>query len=730
MATLVFGTLGTALGGPLGGAIGALVGRRVDGALFGPSPRTGPRLRELDVSLSTYGTAIPRLHGRMRVAGAIIWATELQEHSELRGTGKGTPAVTTYSYTANLAVALSSRRIAGVGRIWADGELLRGVGGDLKVGGQLRVHLGDEAQGPDPLITASEGEARCPAFRGLAYVVFEALDLTDFGNRIPALTFEVLADERVTLRALLDETLPDIAVPDELDTLAGFAIEDSLGASLAALASAVPVSLDAAGATIVARLGQNGGQDDSLPILLGEAAISIADDAFGAAQGHSRRRAAPTPQPSPVLRYFDLGRDYQPGTQHATGRAGAGQPDVVELPAALDAATARRLIKQIAQRRDRALDRVAWRTTTLDITVAPGTLVRLPDRGGTWQVESWEWREAGVELELTRVPAVRTLAPPPPGATGFPAPIDLPAAATRIVACELPWDAADSAPDRPHVAAAVSAVGANWSGAALYADRGDGQLWPLGPAPRRRAIVGTTLDALGPASPLLIDRGSTLTVTLAAADLALTGASLADLDGGTNLALVGEELIQFAQAEPLGSGRWRLSGLLRGRGGTEAAIAGHVEGEPFALLDACIAVLDGATIGEADHVTILAQGRGDTQPVTTPLHLAGIALRPLAPIHARATMIESTGLQLAWTRRARGGWSWRDGVDVPLSEESERYLVTYEAEDSRLAMWTVNAPGLSIAADDVARLAAGAPAGRFHVRQQGTHAVSPPLALT
>ena len=46
----------------------------------------------------------------------------------------------------------------------------------------------------DPLIAAAEG-ALAPAHRGLAYAVFEDLPLETFGNRIPSLTFEVIADE-------------------------------------------------------------------------------------------------------------------------------------------------------------------------------------------------------------------------------------------------------------------------------------------------------------------------------------------------------------------------------------------------------------------------------------------------------------------------------------------------------------------------------------------------------
>ncbi|GAM03940.1 hypothetical protein [Novosphingobium sp. MBES04] len=160
MATLVFSAAGTALAGPVGGAIGSLVGRQIDGALFASS-RQGPRLRELDATRSTYGEVLPRHYGAMRVAGSLIWATELTEHSETMGTGKGSPSLSSYTYSASFAVALASRPIEGIGRIWADGKLLRGAQGDLKAGGTLRIHTGRGDQPLDPLLASAEGAQSC-----------------------------------------------------------------------------------------------------------------------------------------------------------------------------------------------------------------------------------------------------------------------------------------------------------------------------------------------------------------------------------------------------------------------------------------------------------------------------------------------------------------------------------------------------------------------------------------
>jgi hypothetical protein len=54
------------------------------------------------------------------------------------------------------------------------------------------VYRGDVDQAADPLIVAKQGAGQAPAYRGLAYVVFERLPVAQFGNRIPQLSFEIL----------------------------------------------------------------------------------------------------------------------------------------------------------------------------------------------------------------------------------------------------------------------------------------------------------------------------------------------------------------------------------------------------------------------------------------------------------------------------------------------------------------------------------------------------------
>ena len=99
MATLLLSTVGSAvgsaLGGPIGGAIGrvlgAAAGALVDRALVDrDSPRLveGPRLNELDGLASTEGAAIPRVYGRARIGGQLIWATRFEEVATRRSSAR------------------------------------------------------------------------------------------------------------------------------------------------------------------------------------------------------------------------------------------------------------------------------------------------------------------------------------------------------------------------------------------------------------------------------------------------------------------------------------------------------------------------------------------------------------------------------------------------------------------------------------------------------------------
>lgn len=192
MASLVLGAAGAFVGsffGPLGTSIGWAIGSSI-GSSLSQKGQNGPRLTDLKLQGSAYGTMIPFIYGTMREAGQVIWQTDLVEHKQKTG-GKGGPTTTTYTYSASFAIDLCQGPILGVLRIWADSRLVYDVATSAPTDFPFTLYVGNETQLPDPTMEATEGVGNVPANRGVAYVVFTDLYLTDYGNRIPNFTFEV-----------------------------------------------------------------------------------------------------------------------------------------------------------------------------------------------------------------------------------------------------------------------------------------------------------------------------------------------------------------------------------------------------------------------------------------------------------------------------------------------------------------------------------------------------------
>jgi hypothetical protein len=221
--TLVGYVAGFLIGGAFGAMIGGVVGGVV-GSLVFPDPtqkiRTyGPRLQGLQVQNSSFGVPIPWLFGHMRMAGNIIWCGDRVEHTRTSTSGEGGKGgggggveqiYTEYYYTQSFAVQLCRGPIAKLFRIWADNKLIYDtkpendgpiIGQDLK----FNFYYGTEDQLPDPIIESYQGIGNVPGNRGVCYCVFEDLEITPYGNRIPNLTFEIAT-------ASLD-AFPDIEVP-------------------------------------------------------------------------------------------------------------------------------------------------------------------------------------------------------------------------------------------------------------------------------------------------------------------------------------------------------------------------------------------------------------------------------------------------------------------------------------------------------------------------------------
>lgn len=674
MATLILTVVGGALGGPIGAALGSIAGQAFDREiLFKPKGRQGPRLTELAVQTSSYGTPIPRLYGSMRVAGTVIWSTDLIESTARTSNGKGQPGTTNFTYAASFAVLLSARPITGVGRIWADGKLLRGAGGDFKVSTGFRVHLGDESQAPDPLIAAAEGAGMAPAHRGSAYVVFDMLQLADYGNRIPSLTFEVIADgEPVTLGAIAEDIGRGL-IDGSAATMrvTGFsAYGDSARGVLETVATAGGAWFSPRGAGLAMR-----GSSDS-----GDAVRQISDSGAAAQAGRgSRRRWAVDPLakvPQTItIAHYDPARDYQTGLQRAR-RPGAGnRSDRIELPAAIDADAAKAIAERSLARAEAARERREIALEWSAIRIVPGDIVTIAGVSGTWRVARWALEAMVVMLELIRLDHAASV---PLSASAGRALLseDRVHGPTVLHVFELPG-LDDRIVDTPRLLVAAAGTSDGWRRAALLISTDNGARWMPGGSTAPAATIGTLATPVTSRPATLRDLSTVIDIDLAHGGMALESADDRALDTGANLALLGNELIQFGRAEQISETRWRLSRLLRGRRGTEAAAGSQTIGDRFVVIVPDeLATIDSPVAAIGSPVRVMASGIGDVSgPVEAVIIPTGVSVRPPSPVHVRAQSIGGS-LSIDWVRRSRAGWRWIDGADAPLIEESEAYSVT------------------------------------------------------
>lgn len=195
--------IGTAFGMPMIGAeIGWTIGSIAGALIF---RQKGPNPADLRIQDSAYGKAIPLVYGMYRVSGNLIWAG--QPYVEDPGKGAGGKGPQQKKVHMSFALGLCAGPITSVRRIWANGKLIydvsnpsnfAAISGSNQMVSNFTVYPGDETQEPDPTMQAALGINATPAYRGLAYVVFNSLDLSQWGNYLPSFSFEVITSPAAT----------------------------------------------------------------------------------------------------------------------------------------------------------------------------------------------------------------------------------------------------------------------------------------------------------------------------------------------------------------------------------------------------------------------------------------------------------------------------------------------------------------------------------------------------
>ncbi|WP_332693590.1 baseplate multidomain protein megatron [Devosia sp.] len=439
-------------------------------------------------------------------------------------------------------------------------------------------------------------------------------------------------------------------------------------------------------------------------------AVTFADDALAEGEGPvlSRRRGDPAEAPGRLaLTYQDRERDYLAGTVTALSRADG--PLVGETTAlTLDGSSARLAA-------ERMLDgRVAQRET-LDISLPPAALALEP--GDLIEIEGLAegpFEIGEVRDGLMRRITARTLPAGVAVATGIDRPLVSGSGATvralpLVVAAHLPALPADSTRSRLLVAAYAQP----WPGLVQVVDDATGAT--VGEL-NRRGLLGSVATALPPGPTGVWDRGNALEVTLLAGHLA-SAEPLAVLAGSNRIAVETDagdwEVIGFADAELVSSGRYRLSRLLRGLDGTGPAIGAASVGNRVLMPDARVVALpvEAQWLGETRTFRIYA-GASDIDGSNLDVETGLAPALPLPPVQLRARR-DGGDIALRWIRCSRADGDGWGAAESPLELVPEQYRVT-----------------IFDGATAVRTLETGTPAAIYAAADQASDFGAPPAAFT
>lgn len=228
--TLALSATGVAVAGAIGFSLGSSVGSSMTAP--GGGSVEGPRATDNQIQQSSYGRFIPIVYGNAKLAGNVIWSSEIREvRKETRsggggkggGGGGGGTTVVTYSYYCSWALGLCEGPVTSIRRIWFDADLVyeqtnSGATWHPDVKEKMTFYPGTDLQAGDPLMQGFLGLANVPAYRGLCYLVFNDVLLEKWANRIPNVTVELNAYPRGSRtsklypQAIDEKTLPRLEI--------------------------------------------------------------------------------------------------------------------------------------------------------------------------------------------------------------------------------------------------------------------------------------------------------------------------------------------------------------------------------------------------------------------------------------------------------------------------------------------------------------------------------------
>jgi hypothetical protein len=411
--------------------------------------------------------------------------------------------------------------------------------------------------------------------------------------------------------------------------------------------------------------------------------------------------------PSEVsVTYANIDNDYQSGTEYARRLTATHENKVViNLPLALTSTEAAK-IADIALSSAWYSGRYSYSfsTTYAHLKLSPGDLITIPlntGRNELVKIISIEYGPTGL-INYEAVPEIPSLYTSvvsgdntvyvPQIVTGISGPttlIMIDSCMLRDTDTYLSWYVG------------LSSTYTGWRGGALYKSNDAGATWGKVTSASKDGATkyGITTTLLGSADARVWDKANTLTIRMYTGTLSsATETSVLD---GANAALVGAhgrwELIQYQIAVQNSDGTWTISNLLRGRRGTESAIALHTIGDTIVLLSEATISACKMTEAElnADRVYKAVTIGEAIESIDEETHnYTGQKLKPLAPVDFTAQTQPNGDIILKWKRRDRIARPWNTSNSLAMSETTQAYKIDVVVDST--VVQTLNATSESL----------------------------------
>lgn len=545
------------------------------------------------------------------------------------------------------------------------------------------------------LATSSQSAADItPAYRHIWWLMIQGLHITPYGNRVPQLTFDLIAHSSITVGEVIASILSRAGLTaDEYDVsrvsgdVSGYTLKGptTISTALTPLLRAFDiVAQQSSGKLTFFHRG------DEYEWTVNEQELAASEEGQDIPRPFSTADVSDHSLPREVrVQYFDVSNNLQRGSQHER-RINEESSDVVrsvEIPLSLTAGEARGIASRELWRAWIERQRITMRLPPSYAGIQEYDIVSVTVDDAPYRILVMEvnWG-ANYVLEVKGVidsgEVFPTTGPADDPVTNLDRPYVPPALLSTVID-HAPLQSAHINTPGLYYAASRSYAGASWAGAALYVSEDDTEFTQVVSVPSESTIgIASTMLADGPVG--IWDRKNTVDIEVKSGTL--ENVPEENVLRGENIAILGDEIIGYANATLISTGVYRLSMLLRGLRDTADQTNAHTTtGDRFIPLSTTnigFVSIEPALIGQVGYYKFVANG-GDVDNYPSQEYTPEDGTRkPFAPVHVTKTLDGSNNAWIYWERVSRDLIEIFPGLtEVPLIEDTETYEVDIYLSD-------------------------------------------------